>query len=104
MKPEGTTPAGASIYIRRSRHHSIVSVDRWPITDATDEQCAAVRALFLAEFFRYVTAEGKPGATFLAQPSIWTGTTTRRREQKLLARLIDIEAGNPGTNQVKEEI
>jgi hypothetical protein len=100
MKPDGTTPAGASIYIRRSRHHSIVSIDRWPIDDANDEQCAAVRALFLTEFLRYVTPEGTIAATFLAQPSIWTGITTRRREKILLAGLIDIESLGSSTGKV----
>jgi hypothetical protein len=89
--PDGRTPAGASIYVQQSRRSNsvIVSIDRWPIEDATQSQCDAVYALAVDE----IKATVKPNRSvgFLAQPSIWTIPTTRARHKWLLARLIEIE-------------
>jgi hypothetical protein len=92
MKPDAITPRGASIYYRRGRgKETIVSVDRWPIDDASDEQCAAVYKFAVEE----IKATAKPNRSvgFLAQPSIWTIPTTKDRELLVTIRLIEIEAG-----------
>ena len=98
MKPDGHTPAGASIYLQRSKSHTRVTVDRWPITDATPEQCELVRLLFIREWSRHVRNPGQSRMSqfaFLAQPSIWEGITTRERENDLLQALITIERQTP---------
>ena len=95
MKPDGHTPAGASIYLQRNKSHTRVTVDRWPITDATAEQCELVRQLLIREWSQHVRNPRHSRMSqfaFLAQPSIWEGITTRERESDLLRGLIDIES------------
>jgi hypothetical protein len=92
MKPEAYTPLGAAIYVRRGRGKEvIVTVDRWPIEDATGAQCAAVHRFAVEEIKSTVKPNTAVG--FLAQPSIWTIPTTKERELYVIIRLIAIEAG-----------
>lgn len=97
MKPDLRTPAGASVYLRRTRWHTRITIDRWPIADATETQCAAVYDLFVQEWADHLQnsrSKHRKGIAFLAQPSIWEGLVRRERESEVLRALIDIEA-NP---------
>ncbi|MGG7307548.1 hypothetical protein ACQXVK_10190 [Curtobacterium sp. AB451] len=99
MKPDLRTPAGASVYIRRTRWHSRITIDRWPIADATEAQCNAVYDLFVREYTDQIAntrSQHRNGIAFLAQPSIWEGTVRREREADVLEALYRIEAQPTG--------
>lgn len=94
-KPTFHSPAGAGVYVDRNHRVRLTSirVDRLPISDATSAQCAAVRALAIAEWVEHVvpTLESPRETSFCADPTLWQFWMLSSRERAVIRELHRIE-------------
>ncbi len=93
-RPDARTPAGARLNIRRNSRWSTISIDRWPITDATPQQAHTATALARAAA-RHSVQLGKRGGIGLGDGRvIWTAHVPTTDLDQALAALLALEDGD----------
>lgn len=87
-----STPAGARVEVNRGRRWSTVSVDRWPIGDATPAQQSAFRALARRWGEECIALGKQDGYSYGSGKTFQHLTVPAGREDEALADLVALEA------------
>ena len=95
IEDQSRTPAGARLRIHRGPRWTTIEIDRWPITDATEEQAATATQLARAAAQHAVTHGKRGGVSFGGGRVIWSATVPSADADTALAAFLALEAGDP---------